>query len=78
MTLHKPQGPYVNTVHQEVADWRGWLDATQTYYINLIGKTTPSLVMDGTMVNGITYRDEIAGDSTIILGNVVMTARKGI
>jgi hypothetical protein len=65
ITLHQGAGDqYVNTVHQ-----CGWLYATQTYYINLIGNTSPPLVMNGTVVNGITYHAEIAGDSTIILGN---------
>jgi hypothetical protein len=66
MSLHEGAGDqHVDTVRQY-----GWLDATQTYYINLIGNTNP-LVMNGTVVNGITYRAEIAGDSTIILGSVV-------
>ncbi len=69
ITLHKGAGDQiVNAVRQYEYDW---LDVTQTYYINLIGKTTPSLVMNGTVVDGITYRAEIVGDSTIILGSVV-------
>jgi hypothetical protein len=56
---------YVNTVHQY-----GWLDATQTYYINLTANTNSSVV-NGTVVDSVTYRAEIAGDSTIILGGIV-------
>jgi len=56
---------YVNTVHQY-----GWLDATQTYYISLIANTNSSVV-NGTVVDSVTYRAEIAGDSTIILGSIV-------
>jgi hypothetical protein len=67
ITLHEGAGdPYVDTVRQY-----GWLDATQTYYISLIGSTAPPLVMNGTVVDGIIYHAEIAGDSTVILGSVV-------
>ena len=66
MTLHNGAGDQcIEFVHQY-----GWLDATQTYYISLTGKTNP-LNMNGTVVDGITYRAGIAGDSTIVLGNLV-------
>ncbi len=66
MSLHNGAGdPYVNAVRQY-----GWSDATQTYYISLTGNTNP-LIMNGTVVDSITYHAGIAGDSTIILGYVV-------
>jgi hypothetical protein len=66
MTLNEgADDQYVIAVRQY-----SWPDATQTYYISLIGNTD-SLVMNGTVVDGITYRAEIAGDATIILGNGV-------
>jgi len=72
MTLHDGAGDqHVNAVHQY-----GWPDATQTYYISLTGNTNP-LTMNGTVVNGITYRAEIAGDSTIILGYFVDDGQDG-
>ena len=75
MTLHDGAGDqHVDAVRQY--GWPGWPDATQTYYISLTGNTNP-LTMNGTVVNGITYRAEIAGDSTIILGSVVDDGQGG-
>ena len=71
-TLHIGTGDqYVEALHQY-----GWPDATQTYYISLTGNTNP-LNMNGTVVDSITYRAGIAGDSTIILGYVVDDGQGG-
>ena len=71
MSLHQGAADlYIEALHQYGWPYGGWPDAAQTYYISLTGNTNSS-VINGTVVDSITYRAEIAGDSTIILGGIV-------